>query len=313
VVLQIGILPAAATPDPPAWAHAWYLSSTVPNHYYNLGCTLANNVDSGVRPVDSLTILQFGGAVKFSSTSWGATLYGGPDSTTPTIKNLAQQFGQGFYDCIHNRFATAKVTIGTNSSTIQGWSQSDLDAHGRAWGQMVNGANTWAASQGISSVVSFAGSNDMEVEWTSPWTARTWVNGFRAAINNWNLFNVGNATDCTAGSYACWPGWDKSDLWYISWGSGFSNAAPQIYATSGHNATQWYAVSRWGVDNHSAAGPVNFVSSVSQAARCQGTSPPPGCSNADITPDQSWTFLWNALHPGPTSDDIRWSENFNLD
>ncbi len=280
------------------------MSSTSENHYYNRGCTLANNVDSGIKPVDSLTVLGFGMPIKFSGSSWGASLFGGPDSTISTIRQLSQNFALGFYDCLHNHFATAKIALMTSNYNINGWTNSDLGDHGAAWGQMINGANTWAQNQGVSAVVSFAGSSDIEVEWATPTKTRAWVDGFGAGVNDWNLFNVGNATDCTAGSASCYGAWDKVDLWYVSWGSTFSNGAPQIYATSGANATQWFAVAKYGTDNHPAAGTINFVTSVSQAANCP--CPP----NSNNPPDTSWAQLWNAIHPGPTSDDIRWSINF---
>lgn len=221
--------PAFATSTPPAWAYAHYESSSAQADYYSQGCTLGNGVDSGSKPVDSLSILDFG-EPKAVGGSWGASLFTGTNSTTTTIRQLAQQFSLGFYNCVHNSSATAKIAIGTSNDNIDSWSNVDLTSHGNAWGVMINNANTWAQSQGISGSASFAGASDMELGYANAAKTTTWVNGFGQGVNLWNPFNYGDAVQC-ATSCSGIGTWAKSDVWYISWGSGFSNAAPEFYHT----------------------------------------------------------------------------------
>lgn len=297
----------AQAATPPDWTFSRYMSSNDEGHAYDLGCALANDVDYGAKPSDSMTILAFGAPVQIDSNTWGATLFGGPDSSTTKIRQVAQNFALGFYNCINTTGAFAKISIGTSNDWPASWGSTKETNHGQAWGILINNANDWAAG-GYASRVSFSGGSDMEPGFKDPGDTRDWVNGFGDTVNDWNLFNFGSADGCsqTIGNYsACGtgthPGWGSNDVWYISWGSGWSNPVPEVYYDV--NATQWYWLSKYGLDNHPAVGAMNFAASLSQRAACS-------CTN---TPNEAWNALWDAIHPGATADDIRWSSNIKFD
>jgi hypothetical protein len=312
-LLQVVNSAPASAATPPMWAYGRYISANcqTPSHFTTLGKNLANAVDAGTKPVDSLTILSFGATVNFGGGTWGATCFGGPDSTTAQITTDAQKFALGFYNNIDTGGATAKISVGTTTDTLQSWTDANITAHATAWAGMINTLNSWAIGNGYSSRVSFSGASDMEMAFASPAKTRTWVNGFAAAIDNWNLFNFGDAAGCTQSvggdTSLCgtpsYPQWDSSDVWYISWGSGVSNPAPQIYVNA--MANEWYALARYATDVHPAAGRMNFVDALSEKAAC-------GCS--EFTPAAAWNHLYNLINGDPlTADDIRWSTNFTFD
>lgn len=211
---------------PPNWAYSRYISSGcgLSGHMTTLGRNLADAVDAGTRPTDSLTILDFGAPVRFGAGSYGATCFSATDATTSTIYTAARSFALGYYNNINTSGATAKISVGTSNDLIQGWTDAHITEHAAAWAGLVNNLNSWAAG-GYSSRVSFSGASDMELAFASPGKTRTWVNGFAANINNWNLFDYGGAAGCTqvvgGPTSACgttaYPAWDSSDVWYISW------------------------------------------------------------------------------------------------
>lgn len=318
VVVHLDSPAANAATTPPDWTYGRYISQncSLSSHFTTLGKGLANEVDAGTKPADSLTILDFGATANLGGGVWGATCFSGPDSDTAQLTSDAKKFALGFFNNINTAGATAKISVGTSTDSLQSWSDANITAHATAWAGMINTLNTWAINNGYSGRVSFSGSSDMEMNMASAAKTRTWVAGFAAGINSWNLFNFGDAAGCTqtvgGDTSACgtakYPDWTSSDVWYISWGSGVSNPAPEIYFNS--MAHEWYALARYATDVHPAAGRMNFVDSVSEASAC-GCG---GTGGTEYSPNAAWTALSGLINGDPaTADAIRWSTNFTYD
>jgi hypothetical protein len=306
----------------PKWTFARYMTSNDPTHYYDLGKQLAFAVNTGTRSKDSVALLDFGhperlvfGTIPVAA----ASFFAGGTQTVDRIQYLIERYARGYYDAITVPGAVAKIAPGTSNDfadSIVGWTDQERSQHGSDWQKMVDGANIWAATSGVSGRVSFAGANDMELGWDGPAHTRQWVSGWRNAGYGWNLFDFGGAAGCSqaSGNYsACgtpaYPDWSSDDVWYIAWGVGDANPFPEIYVRGSPwsvQATQWKWLSIYGVSQKGSA-PMNFVGAAAETASC-------GCTSEN-TPDQAWADLYNALNSDSRSadPDIRWSVNFRAD
>lgn len=104
----------------------------------------------------------------------------------------------------------------------------------------------------------------------------------------------------------CNNGWSQYALWYVSWGSADAYPFPEIYATSGANATEWYQESLYSVNNQSN-GKLGFLGTLTQYAACN-------CGGGTNTPAQGFDQLQNDINGNSStaygmsySSDITWA------
>jgi hypothetical protein len=142
---------------------------------YNVGCQMGSLDLSRPGTQHSLVVLEFGGQTLVNGT-WGATLYGGPDSTNAQILSAAEEYAHGYWACTGSDTASvAEVALGTNNST---GSSNVTYASGQAWAQMVNSFATFLGSLAWGNQVFAAGSNDIEPGFGNPGPADSWVDGY---------------------------------------------------------------------------------------------------------------------------------------
>lgn len=115
------------------------MDTTDPTTLYNMGCAEANRVEGGTSPKNGQIIFDFGDPRKFSSTSWGATCYSGPDCTLSNIREGAQQYARGYFKCLtasngSDPAVFLRVALGTNSHFPSGFDSSLVYEHGKQVG-----------------------------------------------------------------------------------------------------------------------------------------------------------------------------------
>jgi hypothetical protein len=155
------------------------------------------------------------------------------------IRNAVQWYGYGYWETIRNSIpAVLLIAVGTSNDNGYTDSPSFTD-HGRAWATMVNNANAWFSSQGVSSRVVAIGASDIEMNFSGPGAARAWVNGYD--VNSENvMYNYGDAAGCLS---VCDNGWSYADVIWVSNKFGHHQMPmPQIYREDGATAQAWYQI-----------------------------------------------------------------------
>lgn len=315
------IPPVLAAQSMPNTTTSWYVqclsdsATTIENWAYTKGAELGNQVRDLAGTQDNVVILHFG-APTFSGNEYGATC---SPSSTWVIKNseiqvVAKKYAQGYYDGVNSgsnpdKTSQLKLAIGTSNSG-NGVSSS----HAKAWAQMIKSIGTWLAVDKGSTVgkqVKVRGASDMEISYNSPTVTRAWVDAYKNEIQGteYVLYNVGDAQSCpqsgsTASSAACGAtGWSQEDVYYISKGSGYLNAIPEIYSTAGGNAKSWQQISLYSKLKYNAAldmikGPLSQYGACSQRT----------CIDVGNSPTNAWTQLWDRLNSDSrTAQNLTWS------
>ncbi len=242
-------------------------------------------------------------------THYGASFFSGSPQTTDRILYLVEQWAIGYTDHINpSSGAKVKIAIGTSNEYIDSWTLGERQGHARAWANLVNDANAWAAVD-FSDWISFSGANDMEPcfslsDCTGPDHTRQWLSAFIGAGFAWNVFDYGGAGGCgqSHGNNTCNNGWHTDDEAWLQWDSGASNPLPEVYVSA--VATEEYYIDYYAVNTvHDQ--PMNFVGSVSE---CE----PGSCSN-ELGPNNAWSDLYDAVNPDPGDTHIQWSVVIKFD
>lgn len=288
-----------------------YVTTRSPTDHYNLGCAMGRIDLNRSGTQTTKVVLDYGGARVFSN-GFGATLFGGPDSTTGQILSAVKEYARGYWNCTGSDVTSiAEVAIGTNNST---GSSNVTYAHGQAWGRMVNDFGSWLSTVSYGKQVRAAGANDIEPGFGNPGPARNWANGY-ASVYNHRYLNFGSAdgcptnriptsTDCGTSEF---PSWGPEDIYHLNWGSPPAYPLPEIYTTAGSMAQQWYWLSRYSVQNHGT--PMRYVGSFTQWRACRTRS----CPGTNNTPSAGYNQLYNALQQHSSTaqtpccaSDIKW-------
>jgi hypothetical protein len=195
-----------------------YVSTTDVSRWYDLGCSLGQAVANGSRPLDGTVFLAFG-RPSYNGTSYGTIIYNNSFRTTAQIRQVAYNYGYGYYVCAPQG-AFLEISIGTTN--LGGYTTYN---HGQAWANMVDATNNMYINNCcIADYVVASGASDMELDWNSPSATRTWGNGYNAAAQYW-YNNFGDAAGCPPYG-SCNNGWTQDDIWYVSWGNPSGMAVP---------------------------------------------------------------------------------------
>lgn len=309
-LLPFRLVPAALAQAYPGSTTSHYVKSLSTIAAFNEGCATA---DEATQPSNAVVVLDFGPAARDITngvTTYGALLWdaGRTYRTTGQIRDLARQFGRGFWFC-SNAPNTDQLRlalgISSDSSMFDG-------AHGSAWGTMVDDVQAWYVSNGYASQVRAAGAADIELGFNATYAmAKRWGDAFSAASDAF-YYNFGDASGCSTTSSdnsttACTGSWTQQQIWTVSWGIAAASAIPEIYSTTqrltptkrlptNNNALAWQQISLYGA-RFQQARPIGFAGSLTQR---QSTSDP----GTNLAPDKGWAYLANAV-----SDDVRTSLN----
>lgn len=296
------VAPAAANTYP-GYTTSHYVRSLSTTDAYNEGCATS---DEAALPANSIVVLDFGPAAKNVTngvTTYGAILWdvGRTYRNTTQIRDIARQFGRGFWLCSNSPYTDLlRVALGISSDSII------FDtAHGTAWGNMVDDVQSWYVANGYSSQVSAAGAADIEVGFNATYTmGKHWGDAFSNA-SSYYYYNFGDAAGCSTtssdnSSTSCTGSWTQAQIWTLSWGVPAAGAIPEIYSTTerltpnkklptNNNALAWQMISLYG-QRFQNGRRIGFAGSFTQS---QANTTDPG---TDAPPNKGWSYLWNAVN-----------------
>jgi len=306
----------------------WYMnkpadSPQTPYNPYNLGYTVAQTDTVYIGGGNSvLEILAFGQPC--SVTSGGSTVYGaylwdkicyGTGEVLYETMNYINGYCAYLVDqypgthcgpyfptgpMLHLVIGTSNCTNGGSLCTNPSQDTNVSYQHGVYWALMLNSLNSYLANSNYSYQIVVSGGIDAELNWNTQVNTRNWVNGYSATTSLY-LYDFG-ACECSLGynpNYLMPNGWTYEDVWYVSFGNPNSFPAPEIYNTTGANASQWQGVSHYGAVAHHAA--VYFPGVLTESGACSQVS---SCAGIDNTPLQGMTQLRNALNQDSLTRDI---------
>lgn len=279
---------ASAAPAPTT---SRYMSTTNYNTLYNEGCSM------GTAGLGGAVILDFG--EPWYSGGYGTIIYGSNSfASIAQITTAAEGYLDGFWNCSPST-PVLRLAVGTSN-----YGSQVSAGHGTAWGQLINTLNSYISSKGYGSQEYARGANDMELDWNSFSTTRAWEDAYNAATTA-PLYDYGDAAGCPPYG-SCNNGWNQYDLWYVSWGVKDAWPFPEIYATSGANASEWYQESLYSVNNQTN-GKLDFLGALTQYAACN-------CGGNTNSPAQGFDQLQNDINGNSAtaygmsySSDITWA------
>ncbi len=318
VLTSLSLFAVAALDDPtpayaaPPSAKSYYVTGYSTTWAYDQGCALGTQDQNTSGTQKHVAVLDFGKLYLSSSSTWMMGLFQGSDVSLASARLMAEQFARGYWVCTGSDLAsTVYVAIGTNNctGTITSSAGAAMAAQAYAGWQNVQN-NGW--SQGF-----VIGANDFE-SWAgancstpSPAAARAWIDGYNGATNKVFFVNYGSADGCPTtrvpSASECNAGLPAETIWRVSW-SGFAYPLPEIYTTSGTQASQWKYLSLYSYLNHGSK--FTFKGVMTQSGACAQVG---GCTGTNNSPTTGWNQLNTAVDSdsrtatnpdGPT--DIRW-------
>ena len=257
-LLPIRLVPAVSAQSYPGNTTSHYVKSLSTTAAFDEGCSTA---DEPSEPASAVVILDFGPAARNITngvTTYGAILWdaGRTYRTTTQIREIARQFGRGFWIC-SNATDQLRLAVGISSDS----SMFDA-AHGTAWGNMVDAVQSWYVSNGYSAQVRAAGAADIELGFNATYAmVKRWGDAFSLASGAF-YYDFGDASGCSTtssdnSSTACTGPWTQQQIWTVAWGIAAASAIPEIYSTTerltpndrqptNNNALAWQQISLYG-------------------------------------------------------------------
>lgn len=263
----LAVIMQASAQAAPAATTSRYMATTNRTTLYNEGCSMGTAGQSGI------VILDFG--EPYYSGGQGTYTYGSAFASDSTIVNAAEGFLDGFWNCSGSS-PQLRLAIGTSN-----YGSNVTNAAGQAWAGAVNSLNNYISSKGYGSQEYARGAIDAELDWQPFSPTAAWVDGYNAVTSS-PLYDYGDAAGCPPYG-SCDNGWGQNGLWYISWGNTDGYPVPEIYATSGANASEWYQESLYSSLNKSN-GRLGFLGTMTQYAAC-------GCGSSTNSPSQGFNQL----------------------
>lgn len=265
----------------------------------NMGCLLGEITQPG----QEIAIILFFGQHWYQSGEYGVKIFDEPHYSfidMDTVSFWAKSYKYGFWSCapVDSHLSLA---LGTSN-----YGPYVLQEHGQEWALMVTDVAGYIPS------ISTYGAIDNELDWNGPGVSLAWATGY-GSVGTREYFYFGACEGCPTEANPDWDpngDWTLEDVYQMSDGKYLAEAFPQIYATDGANAEQWYYLSWYALLNHEY--PLTIQGSLTQWNAC--LERPQKCDpNTDNKPEQGWMQLWNSLHKNPTtirpldwSTDISW-------
>ena len=298
---------------------SYYIGNTSQSAMYDLGCARGTQDATYPGADDSFVALFFGmpaSSAEVGAGNFGTRLVNGNIVTTAQIAEVAQAFGQGYWECSPDTYELTLAVSTSNFTLSTGDDNVVTFEHGAAWATMINDINDWLVTNGPSTRIRAVGGNDIEIAWNTPEASRAWVDGY-VSEGLWTMYNLGDAQACPPiGGPTCDNGWSVEDVWYVSSGAPLTRAIPQIYVTDGIQAQQWYELAVYSSEVQNEKMFLGGVLTQYQACHDRGDYADPGsvCRGGDLAPEQAWVSLWDLLNDDPrTEQELRWSTDVRWD
>ncbi len=227
---------------------------------------------------------------------YGSVLFD-PNSTrvtTSQIATYAENFLRGFWSTTPVNGTYLYLCIGTNNQPRIDGVVNVTNAHGKAWGQLINTVNSWISSTGFGNQELAYGGSDMEVGWNSYANTSAWVTGYNSTAC-YLLYDYG---DDAGNGNANGNNWGESGVYFVAYGGTLNYPVPEIYC-SDDVTKDWAVLNAWAKSNKGNY--MNFRGSMTEYKRDSSTN----------TPATGWSELNTAVSPYqgtlPYSTDINYS------
>jgi hypothetical protein len=286
---------------------------------WNLGCDFAISMVGSNQSV-VVSILHFGQPWK-EGDEYGVKThaFGFPFATNAEVVTAAVNFADGYGLCHDLFYSHTALILGIGVNNYGPYVDYE---NGNIWGQVVSDIETGLDGTFGEHTVLPVGAADMELSFNDEISTTDWFFGYFAGPGDY-LYNFGAAEGCPAedvpGTYdgQCgtpdYPNWRQSDVWFITSGFYGARAFPQIYATDGYNADQWYQIALYGYRTYQLF-PFVARGALTQFAACEQRPGEDGCQPGNPylknTPQQGWEQFYNALRRDPrTLQDLPYSSD----
>lgn len=282
--------PVAAATYPGALV-SYYMNTVDPAVLFDMGCSVGTARSNGSAPQDGLVILDFG-QPQLRSGVYGAYAFGGRGYVTITqMRTAALEYAHGFWRCTGaNLTAHVRIAVGTtnfnNWSKVNGLTNAELTAFGKAWATMVNNINSDISARGYQRQADAVGAADIELGWGDYASAKLFADGYTTAFR-WPYYDYGDAAGCPPAG-TCAP-WTQDQVYNVAWGFGPAWGVPEIYLQNGVQAQQWQKISKHATTIGKAK--MQFAGTLTQHGACAQGNP---CNGTNNTAQQGWQQLWDA-------------------
>lgn len=207
-------------------------------------------------------------------------------ASTNNIASCVEQFIDSFVSSFQSTVQhSITIAVGTTN-----YGNQVTNAHGQAWGNMINSINTYILNKRVTDSrycsIQAVGANDMETGWNTPSVTRAWVDGYRSSTN-YQLCNYGDAggmpqAPSRSTTYIAGTGnnrWTLDDIWYVSDGgfnqftnTHYSFSLPEIYTTTGTQAAQWFNLDLYSHETYNQ--PLSIYGVLTEYTADNTTNPP---------------------------------------
>jgi hypothetical protein len=311
--------------SPPPPSASFYIKDVSPLAMWNLGCSLAVQMSSS-NASSAASILHFGQPWRNTSGIYGVRIFDPAVSFVPRseIESASRSFAVAYGYCSSIYYNNTHLFLGIG---VNNFGPHVTYAHGEIWGNIVDTIDASLIGTAAQYRVFVLGAGDLEPGFNTPAATRNWVLGYFSQPSRFT-YNFGTADGCPSedvpGTFdgQCgtpqYPTWKQSDVWFISSGRAGLRAFPEIYATNGVNAEQWYQIALYGYRTGQIF-PFVARGSLTQHRACEQRPNEAGChpNNPYLknTPTQGWLQFATAIRKDPRTSqvvsyasDIQWQD-----
>jgi len=243
------------------------------------------------------------------------------DSAAVTVEGLINGFMAGGY---YRAGSHLTVAMGVSNCDLSGsgpgGSNGNLSGNGTyltqefgtSWSNTVNGVLSYVSNYGWENSVDAWGGLDAEDEWNSGQATLNWALAFSQITASFYV-DFGACEDCSATQCTAKgaglrgsPSWTCQQRYDVAQGEPanptYAFSMPEIYNTSGYNATQWYNLSLYGHNFFTQGGTdgaIEFRGALTQSNACQEVGCPAGTNN---DPNTGFDQLYSAVLTNPSTD-----------
>jgi hypothetical protein len=217
------------------------------SEFYNLGCNVANRLQSGYF---GYNFLDFGQpwkennilGVRILDREVGPTFLPLTSANGPSVEKTVQGYIDGIINCSREKSFRLITAVGINNGGgLSNDARLALNTeHGEAWRDMIIRLRGYSNNSRISLGVGM----DVELDWSSPAKVYAWASPIKDADLRMIMFPT-----CEGCPYYAHPDWDPNGDWTTDTVYGLVRdfpSMPQLYAIDGIHAAQWnYMTVTW--------------------------------------------------------------------
>ncbi len=294
-------------PAAPYYTRSYYVQTKSTSYFYQKG--VSDIQDYQGRGLGNVILIFAFGRPMITGNQPGTRMYNGQFASTSEIHDAIMEYGRGLVNGTSNLYTTVNLVIGTSNDQLV--SNTGALSHGVAWGQLMTRLDTDFYTRGWTSRLSIVGGSDIEIGFSAPGPARSWLDGYHAGTSR-VYYDFGDAAGC----YPAQPGlsdptmcdnnWTRDQVWYKAFGSPLGIPIPQIYFTRNNIwpriAGIWQKLSLYSYLTYNYN--MRFRGTTTEHQACIDVGRPDECyhnynhTNGEFTntPGEAWTQLQDKVY-----------------